>query len=131
MLLSLVISCLAVAVQPCMQWIPVKKTCLIKKFEGKKSPNTPNYEQGHFERNLSLPFHVFHSMSSYPYVKTIWRWSYSCYRVFELFQLHLSVLISIDLPILIFPTFRAFNYFFITVSMNYFGQIVLDILENN
>ena len=42
-----------------------------------------------------------------------------------------SVLISIDLPILIFSTFGAFNYYSIMGSMNYFGQVVLEILENN
>ena len=42
-----------------------------------------------------------------------------------------SVLISIDLPILILPTFRALNYYSIMGSMNYFGQVVLEIVENN
>ena len=38
---------------------------------------------------------------------------------------------SIDLPILIFSTFRAFNSYSIVGSMNYFGQVVLKILGNN
>ena len=42
-----------------------------------------------------------------------------------------SVLVSIDLPILIFSTFRALNYYSIMGSMNYFGQVVLEILEND
>ena len=42
-----------------------------------------------------------------------------------------SVLISIDLPILIFSTFRAFNSYSIVGSMNYFGQVVLKKLGNN
>ena len=25
---------------------------------GKKAPNTPNHEQGHFEKNISLQFHI-------------------------------------------------------------------------
>ena len=41
-----------------------------------------------------------------------------------------GVLISIDLPILIFSTFRAFNYYFIMGSMTYFGQVLLEIFEN-
>ena len=41
-----------------------------------------------------------------------------------------GVLISIDLPILIFSTFRAFNNYSIKGSMDYFGQVVLEILEN-
>ena len=43
----------------------------------------------------------------------------------------LRVLISIDLTILIFSTFGAFNYYSIMRSINYFGQVVLEILENN
>ena len=46
-------------------------------------------------------------------------------------KLHPSVLISVDLPILIFSTFRAFNYYSIMGSINYFGQVALGILENN
>ena len=42
-----------------------------------------------------------------------------------------SVLISIELHILIFSTFRGFNYYYIMGSMNYFGQVILEILENN
>ena len=41
-----------------------------------------------------------------------------------------SVLISKHLLILIFSTFEAFNYYSIMRSMNYFGQVVLEILEN-
>ena len=124
-LLFLITPCFAVAAQPCMGWIPAKKCVSLGQLAGKKGPNTPNHEKGHFERNLSLSFHVLHSMRSYPYLKTIWGWSYTCFRVFEVFG------ISIDLPILIFSTFRAFNYYSIMGSMNYFGQVVLEILENN
>ena len=40
-------------------------------------------------------------------------------------------MISIDFAILIFSTFRALNYYSIMGSMNYFGQVVLEILEND
>ena len=49
----------------------------------------------------------------------------------NLVKLPPSVLISPDLPILIFSTFRAFNYYSIMRSMNYFGQVFLEIWENN
>ena len=42
-----------------------------------------------------------------------------------------SVLISIELHILIFSTFRGFNYYYIMGSINYFGLVILEILENN
>ena len=75
----------------------------------------PNHEQGHFERNLSLQFHVLDSMRSHPYLKTICGWSYTNFRVLRhynnLEKLPPRVLISIDLPILISSTFRAFNYY--------------------
>ena len=32
---------------------------------------TPNNEKGHFERNLSLQFHILHSLRSDSYLKTI------------------------------------------------------------
>ena len=38
-------------------------------------------------------------------------------------------MISIDLPILVFATFTAFNYYSTMGSMNYFGQVVFDILQ--
>ena len=38
-------------------------------------------------------------------------------------------MISIDLPILVFSIFRAFNYFSIMGSMNYFDQVVFEILQ--
>ena len=46
-------------------------------------------------------------------------------------KLPLSVLISKDLSILIILTFRVFNYYSIMGSMNYLGQVFLEILENN
>ena len=46
-------------------------------------------------------------------------------------KLPLSVLISKDLSILIILTFRVFNYYSIIGSMNYLGQVFLEILENN
>ena len=39
-------------------------------LQRKKGPNTPNHEQGHFDRSLSFSFHALHSMRSYPYLKT-------------------------------------------------------------
>ena len=42
-----------------------------------------------------------------------------------------SVLISIDFAISIFSTFIVFNYYSIMGSMNYFGRVVLEIMENN
>ena len=42
-----------------------------------------------------------------------------------------GVLISTDLPILISSTFRTFNYYSIMGSTNYYGQVILEILENN
>ena len=42
-----------------------------------------------------------------------------------------SAPISVDLPILIFSIFGALNHHSIMGSMNYFGQVVLGILENN
>ena len=42
-----------------------------------------------------------------------------------------GVLIATDLPILINSTFRTLNYHSIMGSTNYFGQVILEILENN
>ena len=42
-----------------------------------------------------------------------------------------SVVVSIDLPIIIFSAFRAFNCHSMKGSINYFGQVALEILENN
>ena len=50
-----------------------------------------------------------------------------CYN--NLVKLPPSVLISTDLPILIFSTFRAFNNYSIMRSINCFGQVFLEILE--
>ena len=36
---------------------------------------------------------------------------------------------SIDLPISVFSTFRAINYYSIMGSMNYFGLVVFEILQ--
>ena len=135
MLLFLVTPCLAAAVQPCMEWIPIKKMCFLWATCGEKGSQYARSEQGHFERNLSIQFHILHSMRSHPYLKTIWGWSYTCLGYLRhynnLEKLPPSVLISINLPILIFSTFRAFNYYFIMGSMNYFGQMVLKILKIN
>ena len=54
MLLFLATPCLAVAVKPCIEWILIKKCVSLGQPAGKKSPNNPNHEQGHFERNLEL-----------------------------------------------------------------------------
>ena len=40
-------------------------------------------------------------------------------------------MISIDLLILVFSTFRAFNLYSMMRSMNYFGQVVFEILQKN
>ena len=40
-------------------------------------------------------------------------------------------MISIDLPILVFSIFKAFNFYSIMKSMNYFGQVVFEILQKN
>ena len=40
---------------------PNQKKCVsLEQPSGKKGPNAPNHEEGHFEKNLSLQFHVFH-----------------------------------------------------------------------
>ena len=136
MLLFLVTPCLAVAVQPYMEWTPIKKKCVsFGELAGKKGPKTPNHEQGHFERNLSLQFHDLHSMRSHPYIKIIWRWNYTCFSIFEVLQQFGKIGYQCPdfyrLLILIFSTFRAFNYYSTMRSMNYFGQVFLEILENN
>ena len=74
-------------------------------------------------------------MRSHSYLKTICGWIIPV-LVYLRYHNNLeksppSVLILIDLPILIVSTFRAFNYYPIMGSMNYFGQVVLEILGNN
>ena len=46
-------------------------------------------------------------------------------------KLRPSVLVSKDLYILTFSTFRAFSCYFTMRSLNCFGQVVLEILDNN
>ena len=97
---------------------------------GKKDPNTPNHGQTLKETK------TFYSTFAFNEVPII---SKSHLRV-ELYLLRhysnlkkmlSSVLISKGLLNFIFSTFRAFNYDPIMVSMNYFGQVILEILENN
>ena len=66
---------------PCL-----KKCVSLGQLTWKKSTKMPNHEHGHFERNLSLQFHDLCSMRSHPNLKIIWRWSYTCFRVFEVLQ---------------------------------------------
>ena len=91
-----------------------KKFVSFGQLAGEKSHNTPNHEQGYFERNLSLQLHILHSMRSHSYPRTykvgvITNLGYLRYYN-NLEKLTPSVLISIDLPILIFSAFRAFIY---------------------
>ena len=109
----------------------LKKCVSLWQLSGKKGPNTPNQEQGHFERNLNLQFHVSHSMRSQQYLKIIWVWKRYLKYYNNLKKLTPSVLISINLPILFSSTFGAFKHYSIMGSMNYFGQIFLEMLENN
>ena len=45
---------------------PNLKRCVsLGQFAEEKGPNMPNHEQGHFERKLSLQFHILHSVRSY------------------------------------------------------------------
>ena len=65
----IVTPCLAVAIHPGMEWIPVKKRCVsLGKLAGEKSHNTLNYEKRYFERNLSLQLHILRSMRSHWYL---------------------------------------------------------------
>ena len=110
-----------------------KKCVSLGQLAGKKSPNMPNQEQEHFGRSLSLQFNTLHSMRSHSYLKAMWVIPVLEYlrNYNNLEKLPASVLISIDLPIWFFSTFRASNYYSIMESMNNFGQVVLEILENN
>ena len=135
MLLFLVTPCLAVTVQPCIEWIPIKKMCFIRATCREKGSQ---YAKSWAARTIwkELKPSVQHfaanevSFISKNYVR---EWSYTCFRVIEYYniseKLPPSVMISIDLPILVFSIFRAFNYYSIMGSMNYFGQVVFEILQ--
>ena len=92
LLFFVVTPCLAVVLQPCMEWIPVlKKMYFIGQLAGKKSPKSSNYQQVHLNndtwaRNFSLQFHVLDSVRSQSYPKTIWGWSCTCFKAFEELQ---------------------------------------------
>ena len=113
----------------------LKKCFSLEKLAGKKSLNMPYHEQGHFGRNLSLQFHILHSMRPHSYLKTIWGWSYTCFRVFDVLPWFGKISSQCpdlyNFPVLIFSAFKAFNYYSIMESMSYFGEVVHEILENN
>ena len=48
-----------------------KKFVSLGQLAGKKGSNTPNHEQGHFKRDLSLQFYVLPKMRSHTYLKTL------------------------------------------------------------
>ena len=49
----------------------LKKFVSLGQLAGKKGSNTPNHEQGHFKRDLSLQFYVLPKMRSHTYLKTL------------------------------------------------------------
>ena len=135
-LLFLVTPCLAVAVQHCMEWIPIQKMCFLRvSCREKGSQYTKSWARTlRKELKPSIPHFVFNEVSSIskkPYEgRVIPVLGYLRYCN-NLDKLPPSVLIFIDLPILIFSTFIAFIDYSIIGSINYFGQVALEILENN
>ena len=126
-----------------MQWLfsltwsepQLKKMCFIwATCREKGSQNAKSWARTLWkELKPSVP--RFASMRSHPYIKIIWRWSYTCFSIFEVLQQFGKIGYQYPdfyrLLILIFSTFRTFNYYSIMRSMNYFGQVFLEILENN
>ena len=102
----------------------------------KRVPVYPNSWARIFWKELkpSIQFHILHSKRSYSYLKVIRGWSYTCFRVFEHYsnlEDLLPVSISIVLPIFIFSTFRAFNYYSNNEVNELLWQVILEILGNN
>ena len=86
-LLFLVTPCLSVAVQSCWSEPQLKKNVFhLGKLQGKRVPKCQIMSKDTLKGHLSLQFHDFHSMRSHPYLKVIWQWSYTCFRVFEVVQ---------------------------------------------
>ena len=128
-LLFLVFPWFTVTVQPCMYWISIKKK-LLSLGQYAKSWAKALWKV----LKLSIPRFAFSEVSSISKHNMRVKLCLLClyFRYYNILEkLPPSVLLSIDLPILIFSTFGAFNYYSMMGSMNYFGQVVLEILENN